>query len=387
MATNNNNGQNNARLACPRQKKSLRRWFVDLLRATPLCHIMLALVGILLLTPSFDSQACTRVVFHGDSGDCFTGRTLDWRTPIPTNLYVMPRGISRVSYDEEGAIDWTSTYASVIAVGYDLGATEGMNEAGLVVNCLYLPGTKYTYPGDTRKRMSSSVWVSYVLDNFATVSDAVAQLSKDIFYIDAPAMPDGSSTTVHMAISDTTGDNAIIEYIDGKISIHQGHEYKVLTNAPPYDQQISIAKYWETVGGLNFLPGTNRSQDRFARAWFYINAVPSDADHDLALAAVMGILNNCSVPVGISTPENPEISTTQWRSIADQQKKVYYYMTTLKPSIVWIDLTEFDIYPGAPIMKLDLMDANHNIIGNAIRSMKPSKGFKPMFRVPKDLKL
>ena len=395
MATNSNLGQKRPvgidAPGHPAAKNSFRHWLgrkiFNIFRTTPLAHVMLALAGVIALSPAFEAYACTRVVFHGDKGNCFTGRTLDWRTPIPTNLYVMPRGISRVSYDEEDAIDWTSRYASVVAVGYDLGATEGMNEEGLVVNCLYLPGTKYTFDGDTRKKMSSSVWVLYVLDNFSTVSDAVAHLSRDIFHIDAPAMPDGSSTTVHMAISDKTGDNAIIEYLDGKISIHQGHQYKVLTNAPPFDQQIAIAKYWESVGGLNFLPGTNRSQDRFARAWFYVNAVPTDADHDLALAAVMGILNNCSVPVGISLPDNPEISTTQWRSISDQKNKVYYYMTTLNPSIIWLDLNDFDLNPGAPIMKLDMMDGKHSVIGNAVKAMKPSKGFTPMYRVPADLKL
>lgn len=327
------------------------------------------------------SEACTRVVFAGDNGDVFTGRTLDWKNPIPTNLYVMPRGILRHSYDGEGGFDWTSQYGSVVAVGYDVGVSEGMNEQGLTVNCLYLPGTQYTYPGDTRMKMASSLWVSYVLDNFATVEEAVAQLSKDIFYIEAPAMPDGSSTTVHMAMSDATGNNAIIEYLEGKISIHEGHQYKVLTNAPPYDQQLAVAEYWKTVGGLNFLPGTNKSYDRFARATFYINAIPTNADHDLALAATLGVIYNCSVPVGISDPAQPEISTTQWRSVADQSKKAYYFMTILNPSIIWINLPEFDLNPGAPIMKLDLINGNKHVIGNAIDYMKPSNGFKPMYHL------
>lgn len=342
--------------------------------------LMLSIVGV------GRADACTRVVFKGNSGDVFTGRTLDWKSEIPTNLYVMPRGIERTSFDSDDAICWASKYASVVAVGYDLGVSEGMNEKGLTVNCLYLPGTQYTYDGDTRKPMSTSVWVSYLLDNFASTPEALEVLRQDLFYIDAPTMPDGSKTCLHMAISDSDGYNAIIEYLEGKLTIHEGYRYKILTNAPPYDQQLAVAEYWNTVGGLNFLPGTNKSYDRFARASFYINAVPADADHDLALAAVMGVLNNCSVPVGISVPDHPEISATRWRSIADQELKIYYFMTTLNPSIIWVNLNEFDLRPGAPIMKLDLMKDNH-VIGNARQSMKPSKGFTPMYHVPSSFSL
>lgn len=333
------------------------------------------------------TDACTRVVFKNSAGDTFTGRTLDWKSDIATNLYVMPRGITKQSYDTPNSIRWTSKYGSVVAVGYDMGVSEGMNEKGLTVNCLYLPGTVYTFEGDTRMTMSTSLWVSYVLDNFADTREAIEVLKQDLFYIDAPSMPDGASTTLHMAISDADGYNAIIEYIDGKLELHEGYQYKVLTNAPPYDQQLAVAEYWKTVGGLNFLPGTNKSYDRFARASFYVTAIPENADHELSLAAVMGIVNNCSVPVGISVPEQPEISSTRWKSIADQSKQIYYFMTTLNPSIIWVNLHEFDLNPGAPIMKLDLINAKHNVIGNAIKSMHPSKGFTPMYHIPADFKL
>ncbi len=334
-----------------------------------------------------DSEACTRVVFTNSAGNTFTGRTLDWKSDIATNLYVMPRGIARQSYDNDDAIRWVSKYGSVVAVGYDMGVSEGMNEKGLTVNCLYLPGTVYTFAGDKRKPMSTSVWVSYILDNFATTPEALETISKDTFYIDAPTMPDGSKTMLHMAISDSDGYNAIIEYVDGKLSIHQGDEYRVLTNAPFFDQQLAVAEYWKKVGGLNFLPGTNSSYDRFARASFYVSAIPEDADHDLALAAVMGVINNCAVPVGISVENQPEISSTRWRSLADQSNRIYYFMTTLNPSIIWVDLKEFDLTPGASIMKLDLIDGRHNLIGNAIENMKPSNGFKPLYHLPENFKL
>ena len=330
------------------------------------------------------SEACTRVVFIGDSAQVITGRTLDWKSNIPTNLYVYPRGIQKQGYID-GQLTWTSQYGSVVAVGYDMGVSEGLNEKGLVVNLLYLPGSVYQLPdGDSRVKLSTALWASFVLDNFATTKEAVEYLKQDIFQIVAPSMPDGSSTTLHMAISDNTGYSAIIEYIDGKLQLSEGYDCDVLTNAPPYKEQVAINSYWESVGGMNMLPGTNRSTDRFARASFYIKAVPKNSTHAMALAGVFGVIDNCSVPVGISVPENPEMSSTRWRAVSDQRDLVYYFKPTIDPSVMWVDLHDYNLAPGSPIMKLDMM--NDQVYGGNVKNdMKISEGFKPMMELPSNM--
>lgn len=333
-----------------------------------------------------DAEACTRVVYVGDNGEVITGRTLDWKEEIGTNLYVMPRGMEREGYDESNTIKWRSKYGSVVSVGYDVGVNEGMNEKGLVCNLLYLPGTVYSRPNDTRPYISTSVWAQYVLDNFATTSEAVAELSKDKFQINAPAMPGGNATTLHMAISDASGNSAIIEYINGYISIHEGTQYQVMTNAPTYDKQLAINEYWKEIGGLKMLPGTNKSSDRFVRASFYVDALPRDTTHQMALAGVFGIINNCSVPIGISVDNQPEISSTRWRSVSDQKDKVYYFESTLSPAIIWIDLSKCDLREGASVLKLDLINNTKTLVGEMNKLMVKSKPFTPMFHIPANMK-
>ena len=77
------------------------------------------------------AEACSRVVFLSDSAAkeniVMVGRTLDWRTPIPTNIYVYPAGITKQSMPQGPMLRWTSKYGSVVSVGYDGGITEGMN--------------------------------------------------------------------------------------------------------------------------------------------------------------------------------------------------------------------------------------------------------------------
>ncbi len=347
--------------------------------------LSLSVATIFAINNSTDIEACSRVVYIGDNGITITGRTLDWKEPIPTNLYIMPCGMSRTGFDTDNTVKWTSRYGSVVSVGYDMGVSEGLNEKGLSVNLLYLPGTVYTYPGDTRKLMSSSVWAQYVLDNFATTSEAVADLSKDVFRIDAPAMPGGSSTTLHMAISDPTGNSAIIEYINGKLNIHEGKQYQVLTNAPTFDKQLAVNEYWKSVNGENMLPGTSRSSDRFVRASFYVDVLPKNTTRQMALAGVMGIMRNVSVPLGITTHNQPEISSTQWRSIADQNEMVYYFEQVLSPAILWVDLKKVDLREGATVRKLNL-STDKVYVGDVTNDFKPSSPFKPFFRIPETAK-
>lgn len=137
--------------------------------------------------------------------------------------------------------------------------------------------------------------------------------------------PNGAEDDIHLSISDPTGDSAIFEYIGGRLVIHHGSEYQVMTNSPVYDEQLSLNAYWKEIGGTIMLPGTNRAADRFARASFYINTTKQSADPREAVASVFSVMRNVSVPLGISTPDRPNVSSTIWRTVADQKNRVYYY--------------------------------------------------------------
>ena len=326
------------------------------------------------------AEACTRAVYIGPDRMVITGRTMDWKEDIQSNLYVFPRGMERVSYDQGKVLNWASKYGSIIATGYDIGTCDGMNEKGLVANLLFLPESNYTRPNDTRPVMGIAVWTQYVLDNFATVSEAVAELKKEVFRIDAPHMPNGSASTLHLSISDETGNSAILEYIDGNLIIHEGKEYQVMTNSPRYDLQLAINDYWKEVGGVQMLPGTNRSSDRFVRASFYVHAIPQTSDSKIAVPSVLSIIRNVSVPFGISTPDKPYISSTRWRSLSNQKDKVYYFESTLTPNLFWVDLKKIDFSLKAGVKKLSL---THGEIyaGEASKDFKESKPFAFMFRL------
>lgn len=176
---------------------------------------------------------------------------------------------------------------------------------------------------------------------------------------------------------DASGDSAIIEYIGGKQVIHHDRKYQVMTNSPIFDEQQALNAYWKEIGGTAMLPGTNRSADRFARASFYVNAIPRSEDPVIAIASMFSVIRNVSVPFGITTPDQPNISSTRWRTVADHKRKLYFFESALTPNVFWVDLNQIDFKPGARVKKLDLGPYQRNVFsGNALKDFVPSEPFK-----------
>lgn len=337
--------------------------------------LIAALLVILSIIPHNRANACTRVVYQGDNKMIITGRTMDWKEDPHSNLWIFPRGMERNGEVGKDPMRWKSKYGSVITSAYDISSTDGMNEKGLVANLLWLAESSYPQWNGGKPSLSIAAWVQYMLDNFATVDEAVAEVEKNAFDVVSDMMPDGTRmATLHLSISDATGDNAIFEYIDGKLNIHHNRAYQVMTNSPVFDQQLALDDYWKNIGGTTFLPGTNRAADRFVRASFYINAIPKTGDTRTALASVFSVIRNTSVPFGISTPDQPNISSTRWRTVSDQKNKVYYFESTLYPNVFWVDFKDVDFSEEAPVRKLNLLSGK-TYAGNTAKEFVATKPF------------
>lgn len=338
--------------------------------------VVFFLMVLLWVNPS--ANACSRVLYHGLEGTVITGRTMDWTEDIGTNLWIFPRGMEREGRVGPNSFRWTSKYGSVIATGYDISTVDGMNEEGLVTNMLWLAESVYPEWDGQKPGLSLAAWAQYVLDSFATVEETVEALSREEFIIVTADMPGlDKLATVHLAVSDSLGDSAIFEYVDGKLVIHHDSSYLVMTNSPTYQQQLALNEYWKEIGGMVVLPGTSRAADRFARAWFYINAIPKTADIQVAVASVFSVIRNVSVPFGISTPEKPNISSTLWRTVADHKNKIYFFESTLTPNIFWVQFNNIDFSPSAPVRKLILSPDNF-YAGDAADLFMETKPFEFM---------
>ena len=126
-----------------------------------------------------------------------------------------------------------------------------------MANLLYLDELQYVKrarPVTSAAPLAITAWVQYVLDSYASVAEAVETCAGAVLrrHDDDARRPSGQ---LHLSISDETGDLVIFEYLDGKLVIHHGREYQVMTNSPAYDAALALNAYWETVGGRAMLPG------------------------------------------------------------------------------------------------------------------------------------
>ena len=319
---------------------------------------LLASAVIALATPNAD--ACTRILYEtslvGHGNAYIVGRSMDWAEDPGTDLWAFPQGMERDGGVGDGSIKWTSKHGSVIATFHNVATVDGMNDAGLVANTLYLVEADYGNANlrPSKPLLSVGAWTQYALDNYSTVAEAVNDLSTEPFAIIAPDLPGNPPKKAggHLALSDASGDSAIFEYINGKLVIHHDRRYTVVTNSPTFDQQLAIDTYWDDVGGLKFLPGTHRSSDRFARISWNLRAASKVSDPRLATATVFSLIRSISVPLGIADPEKPNIAATIWRSVSDIQAKRYYFESAYSPTIFWVDLEK--VLSNKRSSKLDL---------------------------------
>ena len=326
--------------------------FSTLSRWNRVSKTVCCLLGIFLSLAATPVAACSRVLYRGPDGAVVVARTMDWAQSLEVNLWAFPAGLERDGNAGARSLKWTSKYGSVVATCYDTLVADGMNEKGLVVNVLYLSSSVYPQFDGTRPTLSIGAWGQYVLDTFATVDEAVKALQDEPFQLGVLILPGGHAGTVHLSISDATGDSAIFEYIDGKLVVHHGKQYSVMTNDPPYDQQLALNGYWQEVGGSIMLPGTERPADRFVRASYYLEEAPQTSDETKQIASMFSIIRNVSVPIGAERSGSPNVAATLWRIVADQKRRTYYFELTDTPNVFWVDLSKLDLSVGQPMRML-----------------------------------
>lgn len=344
-----------------------------------LSHSAATFAAALILAATPVAEACTRAVYLGPEDRILTGRSMDWKLPIVSNLWAFPRGMERDGAAGDRSVRWTSTYGSLAVSGYDISTADGMNEAGLVVNLLWEVEASYPEDDGVTPRISLAVFPQYLLDRYATVAEAVAGLRDDPVLVqggEVPVGPPGRAATVHVSMSDATGDSAIIEFVAGEMVIWHDRAYQIMTNEPTYDRQLAVLDYWDRVNPREFMPGTVRASDRFARASFYVNAVEQTSDARRAAAAVFSVIRQTSVPWGISIADQPNLSTTRWRVVADHLDRRYYVESVISPSVFWVDLANLDLSEGAGVMRLDLgVDMERILTGEASASFEATDPF------------
>ncbi len=317
--------------------------------------ILLALVLGLGIFLAQEADACSRVLWRtAEAKDIpgqkppkdlpvIVGRTEDWHSTLHNKFRVFPRGIHRDGLAQTNSLTWTSKYGSLVLTMLDAGTHEGMNEAGLSARILYLGATDYGNRDINRPGLVVSLWPQYILDNFATVAEAVQALTEKNVQVIPPKLRPGEKMPDHLAIEDATGDSAIIEFIKGgEMKVYHDRAYTVMTNDPTYDQQLANLEKYKNIN-FNPLPGGLNAADRFVRAYYYGSRLYKPQDENQAVRSMLGLLGNITAPFAAIPDDYP----TWWRTVMDLTHRIYYFNRINNSTLVWVNMSKLDFSPHA----------------------------------------
>ena len=118
-----------------------------------------------------ETLACTTFCLK-NKGEVLFGKNYDWMIGDGM-IFVNKRGVSKMSAAEKNPARWNSKYGSITFNQYGREAPSGgMNEAGLVIELMWLDDTRYPQP-DSRAEVDVLEWIQYNLDTAASVADVI----------------------------------------------------------------------------------------------------------------------------------------------------------------------------------------------------------------------
>ena len=314
------------------------------------------------------ASACTGITLKSKDNTTIVARTIEWGgSDLNSQYVVVPRGYTQQSYTP-GGVDgmvFKARHGYVgLAVEQKEFVAEGVNEAGLSAGLFYFP--QYgKYAGFDAAQKDKSIadlqLVAWILGECSTVDEVQEAVGRvRIVSIDPRA------STVHWRFTDPSGQQVVLEVIDGTPRFYEDH-LGVLTNSPGFEWQLTnLNNYVNLVpgnapaqelgdirlnsfgAGTGFLgiPGDVTPPSRFVRAAFYQATAPKQATALQTVLQGFQILNNFDIPIGIEFAAGQPVtdipSATQWTSATDMKNRTIYFRTMYNSAIRSIDLRTID---------------------------------------------
>lgn len=301
------------------------------------------------------AEACSLAMWADNGKTIVVGRNVDWIEDPKTDLWALPRGVKRTGTVKGKAAEWTSKYASLVGIAYNSLVNTGINEKGLTANCLWLATGDHGARDESVPGISESEWPLFYLDNFATVAEAVEYTKAHPMQVRGTRLgpPPTPLSMQHLTLQDATGDSAVIEYVNGELTIFHDRKYRIVTNEPTYDLQIKNLKQYEGFGGEKPLPGTTEAADRFVRGAYYLSHLPKPDSERAAIAGMLSVMRSMAQPMGTPDPARPNISMTVSTAVFDLTRRGVYFQAASSPYPIWVLIDKLNLAEGQPALKLE----------------------------------
>lgn len=294
-----------------------------------------ALLGLLLFGMIFQAHPCTTFFLAAPDGTMLFGRNFDFPTG-QGHICINEKGLKKMAFVQppEKPLSWVSSYGSI---SFNQAGREfpygGMNEAGLVIEQMWLQETQYP-EADERYGLPELQWIQYQLDMSASVQDVID--SDSLLRI-----TDRSVAPLHFLVADQSGEVAVVEYLDGKMTVRRGEglPFKALANCP-YERSLDFIMKKDEGSTASFNNWTLNSSGRFAKA---AGMLESYKGQEPPVDYAFAVLD--------SVGQGP---ATQWSIVYDLSDQKIFYRTYANRDIKVLDMEDFDFSCDSPDIYADI---------------------------------
>ena len=346
--------------------------------------LLLAMLTSTLAVPT--ASACTALMITDKKGNAYSAKTMEYAVPMPFEMSYVPAGTKVVSVapGKKPGLSFETKYP-VLGVSADVGVGNGINmmvesanNQGLSISTNELPGSQSPAGAgsDAAKALATTDLGLYLLGKFQSVAEVKEALQGSAVSVWVPKIPlvGNIEAPFHYILFDKTGAGIVIEFLDGKMNVHD-NPVGVVTNAPEfpwhlknlnnYAQLTNVDKNSGQFGQLKVgapdsgntlasVPSSQISAGRFVKAAFYTQFVRKADSPEDAVITLGHIMNNFDRPYDLSidkgysaeggAPGSTTSEVTLFTWMNDKVRNLYFLRT-----ISALNFAKFEIDKLTPI--------------------------------------
>jgi len=379
---------------------------------------------------------CTNFSIKTKQNDLVIGRTMELGKSLDSELYFRKKGHHykqnasdlfleiikkepseivlkpNLSLLKDHICTWNGIYGFVAMNGFgqDI-AADGMNTEGLTTGTMVLALSEYqpvpAYTADeevTKDLIYYPNLTNWILSNCKNCNDVISKLSVDKLNLSensrledkcndlesglkviSPFKKVPEALNFHFPVHDALGNNIVLEFVNGELTITDLAPINVLTNDPeiawhhtnvmnnfgaitPYNYQDAKGNAdYETMEegkeetsntiannfrcktfaqgtGFGMIPGSPTPVDRFVKTAMMTNFSFKPKTIEDAYTLAFHILNTVDIPKGTSLEKNNKTvhDYTQWSTVSDLKNKIYTIRLYESPQVFRIDVDKLD---------------------------------------------
>lgn len=305
---------------------------------------------------------CTSISITTTDRKHLLARTMDFGFPLDPSPVYMPRNFDWKSEADGSPLN--SKYG-FLGTGRNMGTefyvADGVNENGLAMAELYLPGeAKYQDAPQVGKiNLAPHELILWALGHCKTIDELEESLPNiNLVSIAAPGL--GVVTPLHWIITDPNGRCVIIEPTEPVLHL-KNNDVGVLTNTPNYEWHknnlrnylnvtpeqhapVNVGNYtavpFSQGTGTVGLPGGFTPPERFVRAAFFKEFVEPATNEGEGVENAIRILSTATIPKGVVLQPDQKPDYSQYTAVLCNESKTLYYKDYESNQIIKVVLND-----------------------------------------------